>query len=203
VRSFLFDCRDWTVRYLVVDTGRRLRGRQVLVPPKVVDVPDWQDRLFHVDLTRQQARDSPQIDPDIPVSRQREIELHKHYGWVPHWGGSPNMMHRVWEPGPGVLVETPQESSLRSTREVRGYHIHATDGQFGHVDDFILGDEDWIIRYLAVDTRDWLVGQRAPITPEWVKDIDRGQRTVWVDVPKKTIEDSPPYDYYGRPKYWT
>jgi hypothetical protein len=250
VHSFLFDCGDWTIRYLVVDTGRWLPGRKVLIPSKMLDRADWQDRLFRVDLTKEQVRDSPQIDTEVPVSRQREVELHKHYGWVPYWGGSPNAKHRVWEPGPlhglavapehpsqapmdqgtAILLEAPEEgppnatdrvwepeSSLRSTRQVKGYHLHATDGQIGHVEDFIISDEDWVIRYLVVDTRSWLLGQSVLISPEWVKDIGWEEREVRVDVPKKTIEESPPYDpsapvnreyevrmydYYGRPKYW-
>ncbi len=86
VHSFLFDYGDWAIHYLVVDTGRWLPGRKVLIPTKVLDQPDWQDRVFRVDLTKEQVRDSPQIDAEAPVSRQREIELHEHYGWVPYWG---------------------------------------------------------------------------------------------------------------------
>jgi hypothetical protein len=224
VHSFLFDCHDGAVRYLIVDTGRWLTGRQVLIPPKSLGRPDWQDRIFRVDLTKEQVRNSPAINTDIPLPRQREIELHRHYGWTPYWEpvhGLAVAPEHPSEPqsdqGTAVLVETPEESSLRSTEAVRGYRIHATDGQIGHVEDFILSDEDWVIRYLVVDTRQWLIGQSVLIAPEWVQDIDWQRREVRVNVPKKTIEDSPPYDpsapvnreyevqmydYYGRPKYW-
>lgn len=224
VYSFLFDCGTWAIRYLVVDTGRWLPGRKVLISPKVLDRPDWQDRIFRADLTKEQIRDAPDIDTDKPVSRQRELELHQHYGWTPYWGLIHGLEVAPTPPSEteaeretAVLVESPEESSLRSTREVRGYRIHATDGQIGHLEDFILSDEEWIIRYLVVDTREWRVGRSVLISPAWVKDIDWQQQEVWVDVPQKTIEDCPPYDpaapvnrayeiriydYYGRPKYW-
>jgi hypothetical protein len=225
VHSFLFDSRDWTVRYLVADTGRWLPGRKVLIPPQVLGRPDAQDRLFRVDLTKEEVRNSPPIDADAPISRQREIELHRHYGWVPYWGPVHGLAvaperpaQAETEPKTGVPVETPEESSLRSTRQIRGYHLHATDGPIGHLEDFIVSDDDWIIRYLVVDTRTWRVGQSVLIAPEWVRDIDWEKHEVWVDVRRQTIEESPPYDpsapvnreyevqvydYYGRPKYWT
>lgn len=31
-----------------------------------------------------------------------------------------------------------------------GYHISATDGYFGHVDDFLVDDVTWALRYLVV-----------------------------------------------------
>ena len=224
--SFLFDCGDWTIRYLVVGTGRWRPGRKVLIPAQVLDRPQWQDRLFRVDLTKEQVRDSPQIDTEIPVSRQRELELHQHYGWAPYWGPIHGLAVAPEHPpqtqagrgqGMAILVEAPEESNLRSTRQVKGYHIHATDGQIGHVEDFIISDEDWVIRYLVVDTRYWLLGRSVLISPEWVREIGWEEREVRVAVPKKTIEQSPPYDpsapvnreyevrmydYYGRPKYW-
>ncbi len=237
VYSFLFDARSWAVRYFVVDTGRWLPGRKVLISPNALDRPNWQDRVFPVNLSKEQVRDAPAIDVEKPIARQREIELHKHYGWVPYWGPIHGLAVAPEHPAEGqaeearvpkpdesglgarsaVLVETPEESSLRSSRAVTGYRIHATDGQIGHVGDFILSDEDWIIRYLVVDTRNWLSGKSVLISPEWVRDIGWEEHEVWVDVPRQTIEDSPPYDpsapvnreyeiriydYYGRPKYW-
>lgn len=225
VHSFLFDCRDWTVRYLVVDTGHWLPGRKVLIPPTVLDPPDWQARVFSVGLTTQQVRASPEIDTDKPLARQREMELYRHYGWTPYWqpvhGLAVAPEHHApaeTRQGTAVLVETPEPSGLRNTRQVRGYRIHATDGLIGHLEDFILSDEDWILRYLVVDTRAWRLGQSVLISPDWVKDIDWEVREVRVEVPRQTIAESPPYDpaapvnreyevqmydYYGRPKYWT
>ncbi|MBM4025681.1 MAG: PRC-barrel domain containing protein [Planctomycetes bacterium] len=225
VYSLIFDSQDWAIRYFVVDTGRWLPGRKVLISPNALERPDWQGRILHVNLTKDQVHNAPEIDTDLPVSRQRELELHRYYGWTPYWGpvhGVEAAPERYAQPqadrGVGVMVESVGDSHLRSTREVRGYRIHATDGQIGHVEDFILSDEDWVIRYLVVDTRNWLPGRSVLISPEWVTDIGWEEREVWVDVPKQTIEQSPNYDasapinreyetrmydYYGRPRYWS
>jgi hypothetical protein len=224
VYSLIFESGSWAIRYFIVDTGRWLPGRKVLISPDALERPDWQDRVFHVNLTKEQVRNAPDVDMDMPVSRQRELELRRYYGWTPYWGpvhglGTVPESYPQTQPEPetAILVESPGESNLRSTREIRGYHIHATDGQIGHVEDFIVSDQEWIIRYLVVDTRNWLPGKSVLISPEWVRDIDWEQHEVWVDVPRQTIENSPPYDpaapvnrdyedrmydYYGRPKYW-
>lgn len=224
VHSFLFEAPGWHVRYFVVDTGRWWPGRKVLISLNAVDQPDWQDRIFHVNLSKEQVRNAPEIDTEKPVARQRELELHRHYGWMPYWGPVHGLAvapehhpETQAQQGTAILVETSGESNLRSSREVTGYRIHATDGPIGHVEDFVISDEDWIIRYLVVDTRTWLSGKSVLISPDWVRDIDWEEHEVWVDVPRQTIEDSPPYDpsapvnreyemriydYYGRPKYW-
>lgn len=223
VHSFLFDDDNWTVRYLVVDTGKWLPGRKVLIAPTALGRPDWQGRTLPVNLTKDQVRNSPDIDTERPVSRQKEAELRKYYDWAPYWGvgygiGLPPGQYVEADRG-AVAVENVQgDVHLRSTKEVRGYRIHATDGEIGHVEDFIVSDDGWVIRYLVVDTRNWLPGRSVLISPDWVRDIGWEEREVWVDVAKQQIEDSPPfnetdpvnreyetqmYDYYGRPKYWT
>jgi hypothetical protein len=110
------------------------------------------------------------------------------------------------------------ETNLRSTEEVLGYDIQATDDAVGHVEDFIFDDETWIIRYIVVDTRNWLPGGKVLVSPEWIKSINWAKRTVSVDLNRHTIKNSPEfdpsqpvnrkyeiqlYDYYGRPVYWT
>lgn len=48
---------------------------------------------------------------------------------------------------------------LKSTKTIMGYHIHASDGDFGHVSDFIFDDDKWQIMYLVIDTHRWVGGK--------------------------------------------
>lgn len=43
--------------------------------------------------------------------------------------------------------------------------IQALDDDIGHVDDFIVDDATWAIRYIVVDTRGWWPGKRALVAP--------------------------------------
>ena len=86
VSDFLFDDASWLVRWLVVDTGKWLSGRKVLLPPSVLGHLDPKGQEFSVRLTMQQVKDSPDIDTDRPVSRQMETNIYDYYGWSPYWG---------------------------------------------------------------------------------------------------------------------
>jgi sporulation protein YlmC with PRC-barrel domain len=85
VHDILFDDRSWLVRYIVVETGSWLSGRRVLLSPIIAQAPDVEGRVLRVALTRDQVRNSPGIDTDLPVSRQQEIAMTLHYGWPAYW----------------------------------------------------------------------------------------------------------------------
>jgi len=116
---------------------------------------------------------------------------------------------------PGVVeAEGPR---LRSADEVEGYHIAASDGEIGHVETFLIDDAAWAIRYMVVDTRNWLPGRKVLVSPAWIQGISWSQNEVTVDLTREQIKNSPPYHkgqpmnreqesvlftHYGRPTYW-
>ncbi len=83
--DFLFDQTTWSVRWLVVDTGKWLTGRKVLVHPSAIDHVDHERRQIDVALTGKQVEDSPDIGQDRPVSQQTQNDLYSYYGWDPLW----------------------------------------------------------------------------------------------------------------------
>jgi hypothetical protein len=83
---------------------------------------------------------------------------------------------------------------LRSIEAVTGYHIHASDGEIGHVEDFLVDDAGWGIRYITVDTRNWWPGERVLISPRSVREIDWADRLIQLNVNRQKIKDGPPYN---------
>ena len=75
-----------------------------------------------------------------------------------------------------------------------GFHVHAIDGEIGHVEDFLIDDADWGIRYLKIDTKNWWPGSRVLMPPSSVRSIDRPNRLVHLDVDRQQVKDSPRYD---------
>jgi hypothetical protein len=218
VDDFTFDDQTWTVRYLVADTGNWLVGRRVLLSPVSLGHPDWEKRAFPVGLTKEQVENSPTIAADRPVSRQVEAQLHAYYGWRPYWSSTAAAAVAQARVESAEEIAEKSDPHLRSVREVSDYHIQANDGEIGHVDDFIAAEEDWVIRYMVVDTRNWLPGKRVLVAPTWVEKVSWRERKVHVNLSRNMIKDSPEfdpsapvnreyelrlYDYYGRPKYWT
>jgi hypothetical protein len=83
---------------------------------------------------------------------------------------------------------------LRSMREVIGYHIQATDDEIGHVEDFLLCDRDWSVRYVLVDTRNWRRGRKVVVEPEWVERIRCEESQVCLKLARAGVEGVPRYD---------
>jgi hypothetical protein len=80
VREFYFDDDNWTVRYLVVDTGSWLLGRKVLISPLALGTVDWNSQVLRVNMNKQRVENSPDIETDKPVSRQYEMSFYDYYG---------------------------------------------------------------------------------------------------------------------------
>ena len=210
VSDFLFEDTTWIVRWLVVDTGNWLSARKVLLPPSALGTPDPSLRQFPIKLTIQQVEDSPDIGADQPVSRQHEAHIYNHYGSDPYWrstyfpmGGGMAMpfigtFPRSESMPLGAADEEIQQADgdphLRSAEAVTGFHVHATDGEIGHVEDLLVDDADSSIRYIKVDTKNLWPGSKVLISPQSVRSIDRPNRLVHLDVDRQKVEHSPPYD---------
>ena len=212
VSDFLFDDASWLVRWLVVDTGKWLSGRKVLLPPSALGHLDEKREQFSVRLTMHEVKDSPDIDADRPVSRQMENHVYDYYGWNPYWTSGLYMggyMGAYWgggmvpSPSPEArrreehLISTQRDDDdphLRSIAAVTGYHIHALDGEIGHVEDLFVEDADWSIHYLLVDTKNWWPGKKVLISPRSAQTIDWQHKLVNLSVNRQKVKDSPIYD---------
>jgi sporulation protein YlmC with PRC-barrel domain len=203
VEEFYFDEDRWTVRYIVVRTGSWLTGRSVLLSPMSIARLEWDRARIDFKLTDEQIKGAPDADLAQPISRRFETEYSGYYGIPHYWAGSDlwGMWSTPMEVQPPATTE--QRSSeqemlegqhLRGVREVTGYHILATDGEIGHVEDFLVDDRSWKIRYLMIDTSNWIGGRTVLVAPEWASRIDWVDQKVHVDVTRAEVEQSPEYD---------
>ena len=223
VKEFYFDDHHWTIRYLVAETGDWLTGRQVLISPYALVAVNQEEQYIKVNLTKKQIEDSPSLNNDKPVSRQFEEEYYGYFGWPIYWAGA-----YMWGPYPYIARDNKKREEyakgkkagdphLRSTHDVSGHHIQAADGEIGHVEDFIVDDETWAIRYLVVDTRNWWPGKKVLISPKWIERVSWEEAKVFINLSRETIRQAPEYteetlltrDYetmlhqhYSRQGYW-
>ena len=195
----------------------------MLISPISVRDVDWVDEVANVKLSQQQVRDSPSVDTDKPVSRQHEIDYYNYYGYSNYWeganlwglgvypvpwvGASSDVALSPRQPQDDALARQRQrrldrereaaDSHLRSSKEVIGYEIMATDGPIGSVEDFVFDDESWAIRYMVVDTRKWLPGKHVLLSPEWIDSVSWSEHEVYVKVARQAIETSPEYRWFA------
>ncbi len=199
VRDFYLDDKDWSVRYLVADTGGWLPGRLVLISPQALGHLYPDGKVLLVDLTRRQIEKSPSIDEHKPVSRQHEEEYHRHYGYPyyaqswPLWGLAD---YPVIVPPPRVtdLKHRVPDSHLRSARFIKGYKVEATDGEVGELADFLIDGRTWIIREIVVQFGPWYSGKAIRIPTEKISRISYDESTVYVDLSRDVMAGADEHD---------
>ncbi|MBD0324187.1 MAG: PRC-barrel domain-containing protein [Aldersonia sp.] len=213
VKTVYFDDDRWTVRYLVVDTGHWLPGRLVLISPFSLWQAESSSRSLDTGLSREQVKNSPDVDTERPISRQHEVAYSDYYGYPYYWAG-PSVWGAAAVPidpviPPGGSPEAAaarrdvwrehdeRNSHLRDVKHVAGYHIHATDGSIGHVEDFLVDGRSWTIRYLIVDTSNWIGGRHVLIAPGWVSGISWEGTKIDIGLTRDAIRNSPEYDSAG------
>ena len=233
IKDCYFDDEAWVIRYFTVDTGSWLVGREVLISPYSVRTPDWEHGILPAAITKQQVMHSPNIDTDKQVSRQQEMTYLGYYGYPYYWaGGGLWAGGGTWGAGayPGTMSQDAADSAaaseerhrhddphLRSCKAVKGYRIHATDGEIGHVQGYLMDERTWAIQYLIMDTSNWWLGHQVLIAPDWIDAVSWSESSVTVSLSRQEIKDSPAYDplaplnraeeaviyrHYGRKGYW-
>jgi hypothetical protein len=106
---------------------------------------------------------------------------------------------------------------LTNTKAMKGFTVHAKDGELGRIDQFYFDDESWAIRYFTIETGGWLAGRSVLISPISVTGTDWDGKRLHVSLTKQQVENSPSIDtrkpvsrqheaeymgYYGYPYYW-
>ncbi len=215
VNDVYFDEAEWHVRYLA--TGTWLDGRRVILPSAGLHSETWRGKVIETGLSKGQVRTSPDIGPD-PPTRAQEKDLAEHYEW-PAFGEV--IPHGVEVPADRIVQHSRRQaresdSRLRSLAVVIGYPVEATDGEIGKIDDFIVDDKDWMLRYAIVHTGVFPQARRTLVPLETFLPIDLDAAVFRVNVPGETIKHGPTYrggapdrtfeskiyDHYHRPAYW-
>lgn len=201
VGDFYFDDQTWHLRYVIADIGSWLEDRRVLLSPVAI-ISAKNDHLS-VDLTKALIKDSPSIDHDKPISRQFEVDLFNYYSWTPYWRpsllpgdlGSFVPVPPITKPQQEELEEEVQEEKhLRSIAELQGYSIETNDGQIGSVSDWVVRRNQWQLRYMVVDTGNWLPGKKVILPPSWIEEIDWSAMSVRVDLAMESVRNAPELD---------
>jgi hypothetical protein len=205
VKDFYFNDQQWTVRYVIADTGSWIAGRLVLISPYAFGNFQQDGDSLLVHLTREQIEKSPPIELHKPVSRQYEEEYYRYYGWPSYWDGG-----GMWGAGSFPVSTSPyllptalaslggdphsgDDPHLRSTQALKGYHIQSGDEAIGHITDFLLDDQNWAIHHLVVETGHWFSGREMVLSPEHLERISYAESKVFVKLTKEAILEAPEY----------
>ncbi len=199
IADFLFDDRTWRVRWLVVDTGKWLTGRKVLLHSGVVGQINHEQQELPVALTKAQVEGSPELSEHEPVSKKMERRLFDYY--YPRGPASDEsdsvsnpISPQYLEPSDSNSKPADPDDHLRSVAAVTGYDVRASDGALGKVVDLLIDDASWGVGAIVVETGNWWSGKQMSISPEAVGEISWLERRIRLAVSFEEIKSSPPFD---------
>jgi hypothetical protein len=201
VKEFYFDDETWTIRYLKVGTDNwRSRG-VVLISTSALLAPDWKNKLFPGDLSKEQIRNSPEMNKKFPVSGQQEIRLNQYYPWasyweVGEWASVPLLSINISTKESEVQKQPKvidRDKHLRSTDRVIGYNIKTI---VGDVEDFFIDTSNWSIQHMIVDAGNWFPGKKVTISPDLIKEINWEISGVIINASVEHVKNNPEYDAY-------
>lgn len=210
VKDVYFDGRSWVIRFLVVDTHPWLPlSQKVLISPIALDEFTSDEDSLKVSFAKDAIKSCPKVEEYETVSREFEKIYHDYFGYGYYWAGEgawgeyayPTALSNAnVQPMASTDVDNlenvhiEQTNHLRSANEVEHYGIDAVDGKKGYIKDFIWDTYNWSLRYLVIDTRDWLPGgKKVLISPDQFVTLNWGSKTVTCNIDLTQIEACPEY----------
>jgi hypothetical protein len=206
VKDVYFDDRHWTIRFLVVDIQPwvPLSTKTLISPISLLDFNAKEHRL-NVSISKEKVKNSPQIEEHETVSREFEKSYFDYYAYGYYWVGPRAWGEYAYPMALNTQNITPiynqqndeakTSNHLRSANEIMHYGIDALDDKKGYIKDLIWDTYNWSLRYLVVDTRDWLPGgKKVLILPEHLETLNWQDKTVTCNLDLEKIKSCPEYE---------
>ncbi|EDM37833.1 hypothetical protein PBAL39_15449 [Pedobacter sp. BAL39] len=196
IKDIYFDDHTWELRYFIVETGSWLFQRKVLISPDAVDSEaKISSNVLPVNLTKDQVEHSPNIDTDMPVSRQMESSLFDYYSW-PLFGragmGYPTtgMLKGATAFANKVEREPDFDPHLRSFKHIAQYEVWNAQGRVGLAKDFIINTSDWKISFLLLDDASTSDRERVVVAAECIISVDWDTYKVKISLKNDEIQSA-------------
>ncbi|WP_143709634.1 PRC-barrel domain-containing protein [Salipaludibacillus agaradhaerens] len=202
VTNVYFDTERWTVRYFIVKTGATFLAERVFISPASIAKIDHKNNVIRLSISSKEVDKAP-VPEKEPLSRQYEKDMHTYYRMSPYWVG-----HGIWGPAAlphELLVEDLSElplerehdhhqSHVYDAENVIGYKLATKNDTFGKIDDFLIDESSFEIKYYIADTKKWLPGgKKILISPKWIEEISWEKAQFSIDVTREQLEKAPEY----------
>lgn len=212
VKNWYLDDLNWIIRYAAVDTRKWLPGRKVLISPSAIQTIDADNEEVRVRHDKDTVRDSPPLDETESINNDHEISLNEYYGWAPYWHGTDlwgqtsQPMLEEFRGGQTELttdkieeISREREYTLRETDDIKNnFTVFARKEQLGVVDDLLIDEENWKVRYLVIRVENEGEETHHLLSPDWISAADWQNSTLTFDISAEDIRKGP--DYRNKPE---
>lgn len=198
VRDIYIKDDVWAVRFLVVGPRRYLPARSVLVNPLATEWVDPLRKRVLTTLSRADLRQRPKAYQKTTVSERKRNALFARTmvnGPIAAplgFGGFAGVRHD------GIFVASPraetpdfQSERLRSIKNILRYQVVQGNETLGELDDFLLEDSFWILRYMVVKTPD---KRKILIATDMIEKVSWFNNSLSVGITKAEAKRAPEYD---------
>jgi sporulation protein YlmC with PRC-barrel domain len=205
VKDFIFDEKNWAIRYIVYEHGVGALHRKNMLAPEDIRKADPESMRLNVGATSREVNRNRHHDEEIDLAKDGgkssvsrtswEILFHQLSPAV-----QPDQMSNSYR-GPipaewlenafGPVDRSENDVSLESGTSILGYHVATNDGVRGTVDDFIIDSRDWTVSHLVINVGHGKNGKRILVSPEWVDWVSRKQKKISISADKQTLEACP------------
>ncbi len=182
--DFLFDDRDWSIRHMVALVDVWGQHKRVLIPHQAFGIPDKDNCIFEVNLTKEQIHQAETLGEPLPGPCQQGSELTGLFLVLPNNKNTDQAIAKHAE---------VDAKHLRSVFDILRYRIQALDGLLGFVADFLIDRSDDEIRFLVLETGHWLRGKKAMVPPEWITSVNWKDRRIKLNLERDVIEKHASY----------
>ncbi len=223
VGTFMVERGQWAIRYLTVNTGDRLDQRPVLLNRAAFERIDHNAKQLILNLSRDDVEKSPEVNPEEPITRENQKQLHDYYRWPAYWGRdeediidtSQMAFEESADPADaqGDVLEDAEPTDLQSVSDLETFfHVDTTDEDIGRLCDVVIDTETWEVVYLVCELSD-PQGTVVLIPAAYVERVEWADGHIYVDFDAPTVRNSPAFrtadsisdeqialveDYYGQ-----
>lgn len=201
VRDVIFDDRTWSVLYWVVDTGTLLTRRLILMSREAIGKPDWTLEYLPVILSRQEVIGEASAAPDLPARRQYLNEGLRFPAceclWPPGWYYVPLTMSSLDNESEDAELNCEGKqlnAHVQSSGEIIRSAVHATDGEVGSVEDFLVDVDRWTIRYMILNTTFRTSAGATAVPVRLVSGVNAARKSVFLNASLGVIRYSQGYE---------
>lgn len=216
IQDILFDHTDWKIQYLVAENDGLWNRESFLIYPSKIQTIDRLNRVVSTTLQKSDLSQLPKTAEHLSISEQMEDYYSQYLGWPEFSNTGGYIPPRV----PPEIVDLEEREKaphqLRSYKAISGYGVRSADDTFGYIENMIVDDQNWSMRYFVVNTRSWFPGKAVLLATNWTDLLSWSRREIRVPFTKQKITGAPyfppsvldrayeaqVFDYFGRNPYW-
>lgn len=193
LKDVYFDDTMWSVQYFVAEFITWFSGKDVLVPPSAVSPFDGAS--LKVELTKAELRACPNADSALPFALRRQYRERSLFnlggGNQDLASGGPLAIQPVMESAETISGADPH---LRSCMNVSHYKLIAADGDLGSIQDVLIDDSLWLIRFLVVRISGDDAGEEKLYEPQLIEDVEWPLAIVKIRITRNQALSRPRFD---------